>query len=388
MRNDSTKRHDAIERLLRQAQSAVFLTATPIMLGRENLYHLLNLLNSQRYDSETAFEDESSHNEPFVWALSSLNDNVSLSEIRRGLEDMIPKDDYVRSLPLFEPLMEKLKGEDTPKQRTLIQSDLYDINPLSSIMSRTRKVDVTTDLSQAKRDTITLVVELNSVEQDMFDHYMEGLKNVQPLASSTHQQMIASSLFAYDDNYVGRGAIDDSKYNKLIRIIQENQKKGNGKVIVFAQFHNTLNYLAYRLSKDNIGYRVISGRISDRMSRINAVEEFKTDNTVTVLLSTEVGGEGLDMQFCDTIVNYDLPWNPMVVEQRIGRIDRIGQQSQIIHIYNMLVKGTVQEKIHTRLQSRIEEFRKTIGDLEPILSQSWMTKPLEKSWKVIFIVLN
>ena len=75
------------------------------------------------------------------------------------------------------------------------------------------------------------------------------------------------------------------------------------------------------------------------------------------------------MQFCDTIVNYDLPWNPMVVEQRIGRIDRIGQKSEIIHIYNMLVKGTVQEKIHSRLQSRIEEFRKTIGDLEPILSQ-------------------
>ena len=378
VRNDSTKRHDAIERLLRQAQSAVFLTATPIMLGRENLYHLLNLLNSQRYDSETAFEDESNHNEPFVWALSSLNENVSLSEIRRGLEDMIPKDDYVRNLPLFEPLMEKLKGEDTSKQRTLIQSDLYDINPLSSIMSRTRKVDVTTDLSQAKRDTITLVVELNEVEQDMFDHYMEDLKNVQPLASSTHQQMIASSLFAYDDNYVGKGSINDSKYNKLIRIIQENQKKGNGKVIVFAQFHNTLNYLAYRLSKDNIGYRVISGRISDRMSRINAVEEFKTDNTVTVLLSTEVGGEGLDMQFCDTIVNYDLPWNPMVVEQRIGRIDRIGQQSQIIHIYNMLVKGTVQEKIHTRLQSRIEEFRKTIGDLEPILSQKLDDKTIGK----------
>lgn len=369
VRNGSTRRHDAIERLLRQAQSAVFLTATPIMLGRENLYHLLNLLNSQRYDSETAFEDESSHNEPFVWALNSLNGNVSLSEIRRGLEDMIPEDDYVRSLPLFEPLMKKLKGEDTAKQRTLIQSDLYDINPLSSIMSRTRKVDVTTDLSQAKRDTITISVELNEVEQKLFDQYMDGLKNMQPLASSTYQQMIASSIFAYDNSFVGKGSIDDSKYNKLTRIIQENQTKGNGKVIVFAQFYNTLNYLAYRLSKDSIGYRVISGRISDRMSRINAVEEFKTDKSVIVLLSTEVGGEGLDMQFCDTIVNYDLPWNPMVVEQRIGRIDRIGQQSQIIHIYNMLVKGTVQEKIHTRLQSRIEEFRKTIGDLEPILSQ-------------------
>lgn len=369
VRNASTKQHDAIERLLRHAQSAVFLTATPIMLGRQNLYHLLNLLNSQRYDSLTAFEDESRHNEPFVWALNSLNKNASFDEVRTGLDDLIPEDDYVRKLPLFEPLMEKLKGENTSKQRTLIQSDLYDINPLSSIMSRTRKVDVTTDLSQAKRDTITLPIELSEEEQALFDEYMDGLKGLLPIASSTHQQMIASSLHAYEGDVYGYSSMVDSKYNALMRIINENRTKGNGKVIVFAHFHNTVNYLAVKLAKDKIGFRVISGKMSDRISRINAVDEFKNDDSVTVLLSTEVGGEGLDMQFCDTIVNYDLPWNPMVVEQRIGRIDRIGQKSEIIHIYNMLVKGTVQEKIHSRLQSRIEEFRRTIGDLEPILSQ-------------------
>lgn len=369
VRNASTKQHDAIERLLRHAQSAVFLTATPIMLGRQNLYHLLNLLNSQRYDSLTAFEDESRHNEPFVWALNSLNKNASFDEVRTGLDDLIPEDDYVRKLPLFEPLMEKLKGENTSKQRTLIQSDLYDINPLSSIMSRTRKVDVTTDLSQAKRDTITLPIELSEEEQALFDEYMDGLKGLLPIASSTHQQMIASSLHAYEGDVYGYSSMVDSKYNALMRIINENRTKGNGKVIVFAHFHNTVNYLAVKLAKDKIGFRVISGKMSDRISRINAVDEFKNDDSVIVLLSTEVGGEGLDMQFCDTIVNYDLPWNPMVVEQRIGRIDRIGQKSEIIHIYNMLVKGTVQEKIHSRLQSRIEEFRRTIGDLEPILSQ-------------------
>ncbi len=369
VRNANTKQHDAIERLLRHAQSAVFLTATPIMLGRTNLYHLLNLLNSQRYDSESAFEDESRHNEPFVWALNSLNGNASFAEIRKGLDDMIDEDDYVRRLPLFEPLMEKLKGEDTPKQRTLIQSDLYDINPLSSIMSRTRKVDVTTDLSQAKRDTITIKVELNKDEQELFDMFMDDLKGLSPLASSTHQQMIASSLYANDSDTYNYEGLVDSKYDALMRIIHENQTKGNGKVIVFAHFHSTINYLAARFAMNKIGYRIISGKMLDRLSRINAVEEFKKDKSVAVLLSTEVGGEGLDMQFCDTIVNYDLPWNPMVVEQRIGRIDRIGQQSKIIHIYNMLVKGTVQERIHSRLQERIEEFRRTIGDLEPILSQ-------------------
>lgn len=368
VRNANTKQHDAIKRLLRLSQSAIFLTATPVMLGRENLFHLLNLLHSQRYDNKAVFEDESRHNEPFVWALNCLNRNMSLDEIREGLEKRIPKDDYIRTLSLFEPLMDKLAGEDTPKQRTLIQSDLYDINPLSSILSRTRKVDVTTDLSQAKRDTRPVPIELNTTEQGLFDRFMKALEKKDPIARSTPQQRIASSIYAYDRNVSYDDKTEDTKLNALMRIIGENQAKGNGKVIVFAQFHDTLHYLATRLESKGIGYRIISGEINDRESRVRAVDEFRTDESVTVLLSSEVGGEGLDMQFCDTIVNYDLPWNPMTVEQRIGRIDRIGQKSEIIHIYNMLVKGTVQEKIYDRLQRRIEDFRNTIGDLEPILS--------------------
>lgn len=369
LRNAGTKQHEAIERLLRHAQSAIFLTATPIMLGRENLFHLLNLLHSQRYDSLRAFEDESRHNEPFVWALNSLNSKASFNDIRNGLEKRIPEDDYVRALPLFEPLMEKLKGKDTPKQRTLIQNDLYDINPLSLILSRTRKSDVMTDLSQAVRDTQTISVELNQEEQLLFDEYMAELEYMEPIGRSTPQQRIASCIFAYDKDEDFDDSTEDSKFNKLMTIIKENFAKGNGKVIVFAHFHATINYLAKKFENSGIGYRVISGRMNDRESRINAVDDFKNNSEIKILLSTEVGGEGLDMQFCDTIVNYDLPWNPMVVEQRIGRIDRIGQQSKVIHIYNMLVKGTVQEKIHRRLLERIEEFRSTIGDLEPILSQ-------------------
>lgn len=371
LRNAHTKQHKAIERLLRYAQSAIFLTATPIMLGRENLFHLLNLLYSEHYDNLEAFEYESKHNEPFVWALNSLNSNTSFDEISKGLDERIPKDDYVRNLPLFEPLMQKLKCEDTPKQRALIQSDLYDINPLSSILSRTRKVDVITDMSQAKRDTQTITIVLNQEEQKLFDRFMKDLDKKNPIARSTPQQRIASSIYAYDKSVFFTDLTEDTKFKELLRIIHENKTKGNGKVIVFAQYHDTIDYLANRLISKGIDYRIISGKMNDRESRIQAVEEFKIIDNVTVLLATEVGGEGLDMQFCDTIVNYDLPWNPMVVEQRIGRIDRIGQKSEIIHIYNMLVKGTIQEKIHSRLFKRIEEFRNTIGDLEPILSQTF-----------------
>src|SRR5690606_22794853 len=108
----------------------------------------------------------------------------------------------------------------------------------------------------------------------------------------------------------------------------------------FALFKNTLKYLNLRLKKVGIQTALIHGDIDDRVSEI---EKFKTDNDIKVLLSSEVGSEGLDMQFCDALVNYDLPWNPMVVEQRIGRIDRFGQESPIVNIYNLIIKDSIQE---------------------------------------------
>jgi hypothetical protein len=91
------------------------------------------------------------------------------------------------------------------------------------------------------------------------------------------------------------------------------------------------------------------------------------DDSIQVLLSSEVGSEGLDMQFCSCLVNYDLPWNPMVVEQRIGRIDRFGQESPKVNIYNIVLVDTIVEEIYSRLLDRIGIFHESIGDLEAIL---------------------
>jgi SNF2 family DNA or RNA helicase len=87
------------------------------------------------------------------------------------------------------------------------------------------------------------------------------------------------------------------------------------------------------------------------------------------MIASQVGTEGLDLQFCDTVVNWDLPWNPMTVEQRIGRIDRIGQKAEILHVINIACRGTVEWDILTRLYNKIGIFRASIGDLEEILGE-------------------
>ena len=100
---------------------------------------------------------------------------------------------------------------------------------------------------------------------------------------------------------------------------------GNKKIIVFAIFKKTLKYLNIRLNKAGFKCALIYG--DSNIDKNEVLRQFQFDDNINVLLSSEVGSEGLDMQFCNTLVNYDLPWNPMVVEQRIGRIDRFGQES-------------------------------------------------------------
>ena len=85
-------------------------------------------------------------------------------------------------------------------------------------------------------------------------------------------------------------------------------------------------------------------------------------------MSSEVGAEGIDLQFCNAIVNYDLPWNPMKIEQRIGRIDRIGQKEKVLLIYNFVCDGTIDEKIYNKLWKRIQVFENVLGDVEMLLN--------------------
>ena len=137
---------------------------------------------------------------------------------------------------------------------------------------------------------------------------------------------------------------------------------------MFAFFKDTLRYLARRLQVDGIGGVTIDGD-TPPVERSEIIDSFSRDDRLEVLLSSRVGGEGLDFQFCNTMFNYDLPWNPMEVEQRIGRLDRIGQDSQIIHIYNLWIQGTIEERILRRLYDRVGIFQRSIGGLEAILGE-------------------
>ena len=130
---------------------------------------------------------------------------------------------------------------------------------------------------------------------------------------------------------------DDPKLDSLMDIVHEVNARDHNKIILFSSFRHTLAYLLPKLKAEGLRVAQVDGSVNSE-ERLRIRKRFELERTETealdMLLFTEVGSEGLDYQFCDTIVNYDLPWNPMRIEQRIGRIDRRGQKSSVVHIYN------------------------------------------------------
>jgi len=279
---------------------------------------------------------------------------------------------------------------------------------LSQFMTRTRKREL--DLPQAVRQAQVLEVEFDELEQQVYEKISRQIRkrvsndDFYNFSLMMRQRQMTSSLVATlkswkeseflddlvcevtsqfdtyksDVNEIGHDFVDldeasieelearDSKFDQLSEFISKKLKENpQEKFVIFAYFRATINYLEHRLKKKNIGVSKIVGGMGDE--KLENIRNFKDQNGLSVLLSSEVGTEGIDLQFCRILINYDLPWNPMRVEQRIGRIDRLGQKAETISIVNLSVSSTIEDRVLGRLYKRLGIFEDSIGDLEEIL---------------------
>ncbi|MFB6245473.1 MAG: helicase-related protein [Candidatus Nanohaloarchaea archaeon] len=168
----------------------------------------------------------------------------------------------------------------------------------------------------------------------------------------------------------------------LHKLIQGNhekirQKGSHDKVLIFTQYTDTLDYIREELKQvygDNLGTYTGDGGSQfnretgkwENMSKEEAKQKF-ADGNIQILICTDAASEGLNLQTCGTLINYDLPWNPMKVEQRIGRVDRIGQEFSHVDIINYTYEDTVETDIYESLDDRIDLFKDVLGELQPIL---------------------
>lgn len=322
-----------------------------------------------------------------------------------------------RRHPLYEETLRMLAESDPASRRATveIQRNLAEMNFLSRVFSRTRRRDVHMG---TERVAVVNRVDMTDAERGLYDavlgfvratYLSEGKDAALLFGLMMPQRQLASCIPAMVEYYQGEvgptgglGAEEsdteaadwnttsagnpesrrqhlrqliqswyksdqpDSKFKVLQSCLNELQEQQPGEpVVIFSYFKKTLEYLSRRLGALGYSNTVISGSFPP-IEREKRIAQFR-EGKFQILLSSEVGSEGLDFQFCHILFNYDLPWNPMVVEQRIGRLDRFGQKAERILIFNFSSPGTIEDEILTRLYSRIKLFESYIGDLEAIL---------------------
>ncbi|MBE9215086.1 DEAD/DEAH box helicase family protein [Plectonema cf. radiosum LEGE 06105] len=173
---------------------------------------------------------------------------------------------------------------------------------------------------------------------------------------------------------------EDTKLSQFIKILRQELLQRES-AIVFTQYTDTMDYLRATL-QESYGSQIAcySGRGGELLQTVDHQQVWKIvpkeeikkrfrQNEIKILLCTESASEGLNLQNCGVLINYDMPWNPMRVEQRIGRIDRIGQRYSTVRIHNFYYDGTVEAKVYRKLRDRINVFATVVGNLQPILAQ-------------------
>jgi SNF2 family DNA or RNA helicase len=157
-----------------------------------------------------------------------------------------------------------------------------------------------------------------------------------------------------------------TKLDELVAVLLRHAREG-GKVLVFTAFRQTLDRLIPRVADAGLRAAVYHGSLS-RAAKEAAIGTFRDDPDTSVLLSTESAGEGRNLQFCHVMVNVDLPWNPMQIEQRLGRLHRVGQTRDVL-LTNLVSRGTIEQRVLHVLEAKINMFELVVGELDMILGR-------------------
>jgi superfamily II DNA or RNA helicase len=412
-RNRSTATSRMVERLSTISDGFLMLTATPLHLGTDDLFNLLRLLREREFADARAFAEGMRRNEGVVLAQRAVRRRSATrlaqaaAEIRRHM-GLFGKQEP--SDPLIGEVLAMMEGASPEDAEAWLDLErlLEHAHVLSHVFTRTKKRDVyeLTPERQGHWRHIQWTAEEHEaycrlagfdpttpLEEQTFG--LGRIQRARQAASSIHGTLLYRRRDLLDvsenelsdlengENDSGESTGDespirlpkaDSKFEEFKSVVggvlEENP---DSKILVFTFFIGTAHYLCDRLNREGVRALRIGGDVPSKPRRPtedergNRIRQFREDDSIRVLVSTEVGSEGLDFEFCSFLINYDLPWNPMVVEQRIGRIDRFGQQAEKLHIFSLAVENTIEDRILQKLYDRIGLFERAIGDLESIL---------------------
>jgi superfamily II DNA or RNA helicase len=406
MRNPETKSNQLGVRLNDWADARVFLTATPVNLGYRDLASMLELLAPEDFDDPDVLELRLEPNAVLFRVERLLLDRTATGADRLAVLDELKTMTFgaaLMSRPDY-PILREIVGRDVLMPADVVEARRYlaDLNALSSAITRTRKAEI--DENKALRDPHTEEVVWTDVERSFYDEYLQWcIRRAEDVGMPLHFAMqmplrlasaclpaardvvlgqieawavrdeddasastTSSSVPPHQELKAAARALPDgvdAKFDRLQSIVRDLLRQQK-QMLLFTFSLPTLAYLRRRLAP-HARVAVLHGGVP-REERRKVMAAFRRGE-FDILLANRVASEGLDFEFCSAVINYDLPWNPMEVEQRIGRIDRIGQREQKILVVNFVNEYTIDEKILTRVLERIGVFERAIGALEPII---------------------
>ncbi|MDQ0213850.1 SNF2 family DNA or RNA helicase [Oikeobacillus pervagus] len=330
LKNPKTKNYEFVQNL--KKKFCLLLTATPIQNRVDEIFHLVSLLKPGHLGNQTGFAKK------FKKGDRSIRDDLFLKEL------------------------------------------------INKVMIRNRRQD--TGIEWTKRHVETVLIEFSKEELQLY-HSLQILKEHQnmnqqsPFSLITLQREACSSreaVYLTLKNMLNKHAGNEHLKEKIFRLIKnveyvtENSKakkalelvqKINDKVIIFTEYRATQLYLQWYLKQH--GITSVPFRGGFKRGKKDWMREL-FQQKAQVLIATEAGGEGLNLQFCHHIINFDLPWNPMKLEQRIGRVHRLGQ-SEDVKVFNFAIKNTVEEHVLKLLYDKIRLFEQVVGELDEILTK-------------------
>ncbi len=234
--------------------------------------------------------------------------------------------------------------------------DLQKLNKrLESILIRREKRKVLDQLPNVVQMNVPF--NLSPLQSDYHSSYAKGLASIlrkkfltpydlqklQLLLSS--MRMVCDSTYLIDDQTNESPKLEELKYMLLEKL---DVKNSDSKIIIFSEWVKVHKLIGQMLRENNIGFAELNGTVPVKM-RGELIRKFETNAQCKIFLSTEAGGSGLNLQMADTLINFELPWNPAKKNQRIGRIDRIGQKSGTLTIYNFITRRSIEEQIASGL---------------------------------------
>ncbi len=335
LKNNKTKNYEFVQNL--KKKFCLLLTATPIQNRVSEIFNLVSLLKPGHLGSEAAFYEK------YKKDSRSVNDDEHLKELVNKV--MIRNRRSDTGIEWTKRVVEAVTIDFTEEER-----ELY--NTIESLKGYEAENDG--GGARSPFSMITLQREACSSREAVYYTLQNMMKKTENPTQEFQDkiQMLGSKIMAITKN---------SKAEKALELI----KKADDKVIIFTEYRATQLYLQWYLKQHGITSVPFRGGFK------RGKKDWMRDlfqNHAQVLIATEAGGEGINLQFCNHIINFDLPWNPMRLEQRIGRIHRLGQKKDVM-IYNFAIRDTVEDHILKLLYEKIHLFEKVIGDLDDILTK-------------------